>query len=299
MTRQGRSFLLALLPLVIALLSALWLIVRDNNDVVAFLLVRPASTLAIVGVVITGILSMRLLVRRWQTDSYTAGERQAYQRAITERHYFLEQLDHEIKQPVGTIRLDIATLKLEGCLSEELEASIKTEMDRINTLIVSLRKISSVAQPLESEPIDLRILIQEVWNLAKERDRGAARRWELAALPLVPIIQGDRDLLFQAFRNLLDNAFKFTTTGDMIACRMMEQGRNIVIEIEDSGQGIAAEDLPHIWHESYRADNAETIAGSGLGLVLVRTIIRRHNGSIDVASQLKHGTTFAIKLPVR
>lgn len=113
-------------------------------------------------------------------------------------------------------------------------------------------------------------------------------------------VQGEQGLLHQAITNLLDNACHYTPTGGMIQLKCQVQASWIVIQVEDSGIGIPAADLPHIFERFYRVDQhrSRQAGGFGLGLAIVHQIIELHGGKIKVKSQLKQGSQFEIRLPL-
>jgi two-component system OmpR family sensor kinase len=115
-----------------------------------------------------------------------------------------------------------------------------------------------------------------------------------------PVVTGDRDLLVLAVYNLIENALKFTSPNDSVEVRAAEDGRNILIEVADSGVGVPPEDTPKIFEELFRASNARGIEGSGLGLALVHRIVSLHDGKISVRSSQENprGTVFTMRLPV-
>jgi two-component system sensor histidine kinase ResE len=103
----------------------------------------------------------------------------------------------------------------------------------------------------------------------------------------------------------LDNAIRHTSLGAQITMKlelqMNQEGQSVIIEIEDQGQGITAEDLPFIFERFYKADKARTrgtSTGTGLGLAIVKNIIESHHGSVHVQSIVGKGTTFTITLPL-
>jgi two-component system OmpR family sensor kinase len=110
-------------------------------------------------------------------------------------------------------------------------------------------------------------------------------------------VQGDPDLLFLAVHNLLMNALKFSTQGDLVEVRANEQGSHVLIEVADTGCGIPNEEAPHIWDELYRGQGARGTAGSGLGLALVRAIVERHHGQVEMRSRSGQGSVFTMRLP--
>jgi two-component system OmpR family sensor kinase len=143
-------------------------------------------------------------------------------------------------------------------------------------------------------------LLQENFELLQDKTPPGARNSHLsvpqAPWPL-PMISGDRDLLFLAVHNLLDNALKYTRQGDTIELRAYEDGSDIVVEVADTGPGIPEAEQAHVWNELFRGQGARGIAGSGLGLALVKSIVLRHGGSVDLRSRPGQGTVFTIHLP--
>jgi signal transduction histidine kinase len=116
-----------------------------------------------------------------------------------------------------------------------------------------------------------------------------------------PPVTGDRDLLALAVYNLVENALKFTPGGEAVEIRALEDGKDIVVEVADSGPGIPSDELSKIFEELYRGANARGIEGSGLGLALVHRIVELHGGLIYVRSRQDEprGTVFTVRLPVK
>ena len=92
---------------------------------------------------------------------------------------------------------------------------------------------------------------------------------------------------------------KFTKLGDTVEIRAFEDGDRVVVEVADTGPGIPDTEVSHIWEELYRGQGARGIAGSGLGLALVRAIVERHGGRVGLRSREGQGTVFTIRLPMR
>ena len=123
---------------------------------------------------------------------------------------------------------------------------------------------------------------------------------ELVVAPDVPALQGDPERLRQILVNLLDNAIKFNTRGGRITVRARpEQGR-LRIDIEDTGIGIPAEDLPRVFERFYRADKARAReqGGTGLGLAIVKHLVDLHHGAVSAESAPGRGSTFTLLLPL-
>jgi two-component system OmpR family sensor kinase len=174
---------------------------------------------------------------------------------------------------------------------------------RLSRLTSDLRKLAELeGRPLERVPVDIAELLQEAVTLAQEQPEAEARRLTLT-LPQapwpVPDILGDWDLLFLATYNLLDNALKFTRPGDTVEVRASEGGTFVIIEVADTGPGIPQEELPRVWEELYRGQGAQGVPGSGLGLALVRAIVKRHGGQVTMRSREGQGTVVTMRLPVQ
>jgi two-component system OmpR family sensor kinase len=111
-------------------------------------------------------------------------------------------------------------------------------------------------------------------------------------------VQGDEDLLFLAIYNLLDNAIKFTRPSDSVEVRAFEDREAVVIEVADTGPGIAEEEVPRVWEELYRGEGSGGVPGSGLGLALARAVIERHGGRVGLRSRIGQGTVVTLRLPL-
>ena len=112
-------------------------------------------------------------------------------------------------------------------------------------------------------------------------------------------VSGDSFKLAQVIYNVIDNAIKYTPRGGSVRVDLFRQGKKAVIRISDTGIGIPAEDLPHIFDRFYRVDKARSreTGGTGLGLSIVKQIVLMHDGDITASSVENEGTTFTIELP--
>ncbi len=116
-------------------------------------------------------------------------------------------------------------------------------------------------------------------------------------------VLGERNLLKQVVTNLVENALKFTPAGGQVSVSTWQKRsgvkREVVLEVRDSGCGIAPTEVPHIFGRWYRVDKARTRAtgGSGLGLSIVQAVVERHGGTVSVESQLGQGSVFQVRLP--
>jgi len=119
----------------------------------------------------------------------------------------------------------------------------------------------------------------------------------LTALSPDLIVRADRNRLRQVMVNLLDNAIKYSAPGDRVEISAAPRADEVVITVTDTGAGIPAEEIPRIWERLYRGDKSRSQRGLGLGLSLVRAIIKAHGGHIEVQSTVGKGSSFVIHLP--
>ncbi len=223
------------------------------------------------------------------------------------RRNFMRRLDHEIKNPLTGLRAALVNLKEEKTDEERQRAvgNANRAVERLIRLLTDLRKLSELEErAIERYPVDVPELLEDVMTAAHVNPAYEGREINLL-IPKVPspfpTITGDPDLLLLAVYNLVENALKFTSAGDSIEVRALEDGRAVVIEVADTGPGIPLEDLSKIFEELYRGSNARGTEGSGLGLALVNRIATLHGGGVGVRSSQTdpRGTVFTLRLPRR
>jgi len=224
--------------------------------------------------------------------------------AVKDRRRFLQRLDHELKNPLTAIRAGLANLAQtpDATAHQAALASVETQTVRLSQLTADLRKIAELeTRSLECCNVNLTELLEEALILARDNPAAQQRQLTLtvpqAPWPL-PVIRGDWDLIFLAVYNVLENALKFTQAGDTVELRAREADEQVMIEIADTGPGISASDMPHVWEELYRGQGARSVAGSGLGLALVKAIVERHGGGVALDSRAGQGTVVTLRLPV-
>lgn len=229
---------------------------------------------------------------------------EAQQEANQTRQRFVRRLDHELRNPLAAIRTMLSYLSLDSSAADKAQTlqDIQTQVTRLTRLTADLRKVAELeTQVIERTAVDVPQLLGEVAVSLQTNPTYSTRQIRLlfpqVPWPLPPVM-GDWDLLWLAFYNLLDNAYKFTGAEDTIELHGMEDHHWLVIEIADTGPGIPNDDLPHLFEELYRGRNARDVTGSGLGLTLVQQIVTRHGGSITVRSRLNQGVVFTVRLPL-
>jgi len=213
---------------------------------------------------------------------------------------FIRRLDHELKNPLTAIRAGLANLGEQN--NRATLTSVRTQVDRLARLTMDLRKLADLeTQAVEREAVDVGQVLEEVLELAQERRPTDACPIGLN-LPRVPWplppVAGDRDLIFLALHNLVDNACKFCGPENAIEIRAFEDGPFVAIEVADTGPGVPDNELPHLGEELYRGSAAISVEGSGLGLALAQAIVKRHDGALSIRSRLGQGTAVTLRFPI-
>ncbi|MCB0047820.1 MAG: HAMP domain-containing histidine kinase [Caldilineaceae bacterium] len=301
--------LLSSLPLIIAG-GAAYLLRSDQRLLIETTL---SDTLLFAGGLLT-VVAWLLTWVWWRGVRITEKRNAALlEESIVNHRRFLQRLDHELKNPLMAIRAVIDNEQFKRSLASELDPlpvngdaaaldRVNAQVTRLSQIVTDLRKVSDAETvPIETAPVDLNLLLSDTFVLLQEHPDAAARQLRLtipqAPWPL-PTIAGDWDLLYLAFYNLLENAIKYSSDGDSIEVRAREEKNRVIIEVADTGAGITADDLPHIWEELYRANRTRSVGGSGLGLALTRAVIQRHGGVVAADSRLEQGTVIQVELPV-
>jgi signal transduction histidine kinase len=163
--------------------------------------------------------------------------------------------------------------------------------------LLSLSRLET--SPAQMRPVKVRAIAEEAISALWEAAERAQVALLLQAPPGLPRVLADPDRLQQVFINLLDNAIKYSSGGATATIRLYHEGNVVRVELADTGPGIAADDLPHIFEPMYRGSTAAIRAslGTGLGLTIVKTILEQHGTAISVQSAPGEGTTFTFLLP--
>ncbi len=243
---------------------------------------------------------------RWRTDKRIGkileAERERQEQAS---RGFLRRLDHELKNPLTIIRLGLLNLQEDLSVTGEQSRSldrVTQQVQRLQKLVEELRSLTELeAIELERAPVLIRETLDEARTLALNALSGPERivqmHFQQAPWPVGAVL-GDRDLLIIAFRNLLDNALKFSDAGMQVEVRVTDDGHMAVVEVADTGSGIRVEEIPYVFEELYRGEAARGVDGSGLGLTLVRRIVKLHDGEVDIRSRVGQGTVVTVRLPL-
>jgi signal transduction histidine kinase len=223
------------------------------------------------------------------------------ERALRQQREFLADTSHELRSPLTVVLANLNLLRRD-LAPHERELSVDeatSEAQRMRRLINELLLLAQAdaAQAIARAPLRLNELVTEAVAAVQRQAPDHSYQLELAA-PLEVI--GDEERLTQLVRNLLENAAKYTPPGTRVDVRLGQSGSVAQLSVADTGPGIAAEHLAHLWDRYYRVEEVRSRAsgGTGLGLPIVKFIAEAHGGRADVISQVGAGTTFTIELPL-
>jgi two-component system, OmpR family, sensor kinase len=221
---------------------------------------------------------------------------------FTSQQRFLADVSHELRTPLTVIKGNVDLMRRIKEADEESLSSIDQEAGRLTRLVgglLMLAQAESGKLALNMKPVELDLLLTEVFTemciLA-----GSKVHVHLNDIDEV-MVTGDRDRLKQVLLNLVSNAIQYSPQGGDVFMSMSRIGEQARIIIRDTGPGIPAEDLPHIFDRFYRAEKSRTrskVSGFGLGLSIAHWIVEHHGGQIKVESKEGKGTTFVIWLTV-
>jgi signal transduction histidine kinase len=220
--------------------------------------------------------------------------------SIGSQRRFIADASHELRTPLTTLRLNVELLRRERAAEPperaEILDDVASELDRLSRLVHGLLDLAraDAGLHLEKQPVRADEIVRDVFHQVKPTADGVA----LGTGDLVPMtFNANPDYLKQLLLALVDNALKYTDPGGQVRLDLERDGRWVKFLVRDTGRGITAEDLPHIFERFYRAREARSKRGTGLGLAVAQWIAQEHGGHIDVQSAPGHGATFTVWLP--
>ncbi len=229
------------------------------------------------------------------------------QRMIEEQRAFAGNASHELRTPLTTIRLRSEALR-EGTLDEataqQYIAEIDDEVVRLSSLVsdlILLSRFEAGRAERGQEQVDPVRLARSLMQHLKPQAESRQVQLTLEPLPPLPPVEASQTHMRAVLQNLLTNALKYTPSGGQVSWKLWSENGYLRAEIRDTGQGIAPEDLPHLFDRFYRGDKARTrqVAGFGLGLSLTQSIIAFYNGRLSITSPgLGQGSTAAVWWPL-
>ncbi len=212
---------------------------------------------------------------------------------------FIADISHELRNPLTTIRGNVDLMRRMNCVDLPSLDAIQVESERMTRMVGDLLMLAQAdaGQPIRRERVELDTLMLQVYR--QVRPLAAGIELVIGAEDQATIL-GDPDRIKQLLLNLVDNAIKYTPQGGQVTLGLQRVEGRAQLSVADTGIGIPAQDLPHIFERFYRVDKARSRAagGTGLGLSIVQWIVQAHGGKIDVQSEMGKGTTFTVWLPL-
>lgn len=218
---------------------------------------------------------------------------------------FMGDVSHDLMTPITIIKSSLYLLNKANAPEKRQEHVRKIELqtERLEKMIQDMLMMSRLDKPTEQEydfqVQDVDLLLQEI--LAEHQSVAAGNRQTItfAEHPAALCAWADEPKLRRALTNLVDNALKYTPADGQITVKTDLHGDTVWIKIHNSGSGIPAEDLPHIFERFYRVEaHRPARGGTGLGLAIARKIVEAHGGSIDATSEPGQGVTVRVVLPL-
>jgi signal transduction histidine kinase len=223
------------------------------------------------------------------------------------RDDFFHNIVHELRTPLATI-LMYARLLRDGRISgDELKAHrflgiIERESDRLQKMVrqmLLLAKLEANHDQAKDETCYLNDVLEQLLPPLADRAMVKGLDFRQTIQPDLPVVRGGADMLYMVFKNLVENSINFTSSGT-VSVHAQTAGNVVRVEIRDQGIGIPAEALPNLFQRFYRAQSAveRGIAGTGLGLYMVKEGLETCGGTIHVESKENQGAKFVVKVPI-
>lgn len=218
---------------------------------------------------------------------------------------FVADVSHELRTPIAALRA-FTELQRDGQIDEATRREFLdrsgeqiSRLEWMSTNLLDLSRIDAGIFPLDMRPGDLRDPIRSVVEAHAElaEQRGVSLMSEVPPAPVM--LRFDRERIVQLLTNLIGNGLKFTPRGGEVDVTLNDVPEGAMLVVHDSGPGILAAELPHVFERFFRGTNVgdARASGSGLGLAIARSIVEMHGGQIEVASAIGEGSAFTVRLP--
>ena len=218
---------------------------------------------------------------------------------------FISTATHDLKNPITSVLGYSRMLVQAGPLNaiqQDFASRIQSAADTMHQLVQDLLDLAQVDADVESarNEVDVDMLVAEVAAEFAPRIEASSQTLTLHRCADQPHVEGDARQLKQVFRNLVGNALKYTPAHGDIRLSVHADHEAVQVEVQDTGYGIPAADLPHIFDRFYRVREGAVrdIEGNGLGLAIVKSILEKHGGQVGVESEPGKGSRFTARLPL-
>jgi signal transduction histidine kinase len=217
----------------------------------------------------------------------------------------ISDLVHELRTPLASLNTAAHLIPRPDITEEQRSrfiSIIQQEISRLSDLTTSfldLARLESGRTQFHSETFALKPLLEDCLEIMHSRAEEKSLSLSGTIPADLPDLKGDKDKIQQVMLNLLSNAIKYNYPQGQVVLTVHENDHEIIVSVSDTGPGISAENLTHLFEKFYRVPGTEKLAlGTGLGLSICKRIVEAHGGKIDVQSQVERGTTFSVHLPL-
>jgi len=218
---------------------------------------------------------------------------------FTAQRRFVADVSHELRTPLTAMLGNLEMIRRGAATDPQALAAMERELNRLRRLVSDLLLLAQTESgvQLRREPVALDELVLEVVRDLAPLARGVVLLPDVAEQVEAP---GDRDRIKQALMNMVVNALQHTPAGGKVQVAIACTDECARLTVSDTGMGIDAEDLPHVFERFFRADKARsrTSGGAGLGLAIVKWVADAHGGTVEVQSAPDQGSTFTLRLPL-
>lgn len=216
---------------------------------------------------------------------------------------FVSTVSHDLRAPLTLMRGYTTMLSNVGPVNDQQQdflEKILTSVDRMSKLVDDLLDLGRIETGigLSPEPVQISLVAQDILTTYRPQALNKRVSLEVELHDEMRPVQADPMLLRQAVSNLVDNAIKYTESGGRVILRAEQVDGRQIIQVEDTGVGIAPADQPRLFEKFFRLNKDDT-KGSGLGLAIVKSIVEQHHGRVSVESRLGMGSKFTIAIPMR
>ncbi|HWH71166.1 MAG TPA: response regulator, partial [Candidatus Sulfotelmatobacter sp.] len=218
---------------------------------------------------------------------------------------FFANISHELRTPLTLLIAPLEMLLHRGTFEAEIKSVLTTMhtngmrlLKLINDLL-DLVRLESGRMEVKLEPMEVAEFLQGLASAARQIAEDKRLRLTIYVDPALDRVLADRDKLEKILLNLVFNALKFTPAGGRVEVRAERHGEEFVLQVADTGMGIAEKNLPHVFDRFWQADSSSKrkYQGAGIGLALVKELVEIQAGKVTVQSKEGEGTTFAVRLP--
>jgi signal transduction histidine kinase len=221
------------------------------------------------------------------------------------RTRFIATVTHELRAPVGAIVSTLELAQVDYIPAEKQQEMVRRAQARAHEMLDLIRDLLELSKARQlgdygqRQPVQLATLLENVVDLMRVEAENKDLLLSADVAPDVPPVLADAGQMKSVWTNLISNAIKYTESGGIIVVSLKEEDGSVLGTVRDTGIGIAAEDLPKVFEEFYRTDQAKARVqrGTGVGLAIVKRIVESYDGKVWVESELGNGSKFSFSLP--